>query len=60
MRSQAICSIAAPIFAWSSNCLVMPTSRPLRSYTHVLEERLRKLVLEHHPLAKAGAGSNGG
>src|SRR5258706_884566 len=29
-------------------------------YTHVLEERLRKLVLEHHPLAKAGAGSNGG
>jgi len=23
-------------------------------YTHVLEERLRKLVLEHHPLAKRG------
>lgn len=23
-------------------------------YTHVLEERLRKLVLEHHPLAKGG------
>jgi integrase/recombinase XerD len=23
-------------------------------YTHVLEERLRKLVLEHHPLARRG------
>ena len=23
-------------------------------YTHVLEERLRTLVLEHHPLAKDG------
>jgi integrase/recombinase XerD len=25
-------------------------------YTHVLEERLKKLVLEHHPLAKAREG----
>ena len=23
-------------------------------YTHVLEERLKQLVFEHHPLAKAG------
>jgi integrase/recombinase XerD len=23
-------------------------------YTHVLEERLKKLVAEHHPLAKKG------
>jgi integrase/recombinase XerD len=25
-------------------------------YTHVLEERLKRLVEEHHPLAKAGSG----
>jgi len=25
-------------------------------YTHVLEERLRRLVLDHHPLAKAKLG----
>jgi integrase/recombinase XerD len=29
-------------------------------YTHVLEERLSELVLEHHPLAKAGTRSSGG
>jgi integrase/recombinase XerD len=27
-------------------------------YTHVLEERLRRLVLEHHPLAKAMPGQD--
>ncbi len=29
-------------------------------YTHVLDERLKDLVLEHHPLAKAGRRKSGG
>ena len=29
-------------------------------YTHVLEERLSELVLEHHPLAKDGTRKSGG
>ncbi|MEO3414794.1 site-specific tyrosine recombinase XerD [Roseovarius sp. CAU 1744] len=29
-------------------------------YTHVLDERLKDLVLEHHPLARAGRRSSGG
>jgi len=29
-------------------------------YTHVLEERLKTLVQQHHPLAKRGAGGEGG
>jgi integrase/recombinase XerD len=28
-------------------------------YTHVLEERLKKLVFEHHPLATRGSGGDG-
>ncbi|WP_246802386.1 site-specific tyrosine recombinase XerD [Hyphomicrobium sulfonivorans] len=27
-------------------------------YTHVLEERLKKLVFQHHPLAKQGSGND--
>ena len=29
-------------------------------YTHVLDERLKDLVLEHHPLAKAGRRKSDG
>jgi integrase/recombinase XerD len=29
-------------------------------YTHVLEERLKKLVFEHHPLARAGTAGGSG
>jgi integrase/recombinase XerD len=28
-------------------------------YTHVLDERLRALVMAHHPLARAGGGGAG-
>ena len=55
--SPATCSPAAPTCAASSCCSATPTSPPPQIYTHVLAERLQRLVQAHHPLALAPPAS---
>ena len=52
MPLPATCSTAAPTCAQSSRCSATPVISTTEIYTHVLEERLKALVFEKHPLAE--------